>query len=189
MLRTEPSVQPLREWADDLAERRGVVVPQFDPAEAGDDARVLIVFEAPGPMAHAGNVRPGSGFISADNDDQTAENCWRARDAAGLHDGALHWNIVPWYLGVASRKPTGSNVRDGAAELLSLMRLLPRLDTVVLSGRYAQTGWRKHLTNSLHRPAMRVIETWHPSPLALNQPGKRAEFVDALRRAADTEAR
>ncbi len=186
MLETELRVHPLREWAEDLASRRSAVVPWPDPAEAGVDARVLVVFEAPGPMTNASNVRPGSGFVSVDNDDLTAENCWRARVESGLEDGVLCWNMVPWYLGTAARKPTASEITDGAAELLSLMWLLPRLDTVVLCGRYAQTGWNKHLQSSLRRPAVRVIETWHPSPLAMNQPGKRAEFVEALRTAAAT---
>lgn len=174
----------LTAWAAELASRRGVVVPRVDPAEGGVDARVLILFEAPGPMSNAQNARPGSGFISVDNDDQTAENCWRARSASGLHDGVLCWNIVPWYLGPASRKPTAVEIREGASELLGFMRLLPNLDTVVLSGRYAQDGWRKHLDHSLHRPAVRVIETWHPSPLSLNQPGKRRDFEAALQAAA-----
>jgi len=184
MLELEPRVQPLRAWAADLAARRDTVVPWFDPAEAGIDTRVLLVFEAPGPMTFEGHKRRGSGFISADNNDQTAENTWRSRAEAGLHEGALCWNIVPWYLGPASRKPTAVEVKDGANELLSLMRLLPCLDTVVLSGRYAQDGWRKHLAHSLRRPAVRVIETWHPSPLALNQPGKRDAYIAALREAA-----
>lgn len=186
MLETEPRVQPLRAWAGELAKTRGAVVPWFDPAEAGVDSRVLLVFEAPGPMTNTGNRRPGSGFISVDNNDQTAENTWRCRVEAGLHAGALAWNIVPWYLGPASRKPTAGEVEQGARELLSLMRLLPRLDTVVLSGRYAQAGWRKHLAHALHRPDVRTIETWHPSPLALNQPGKRDAYVAALREAAAT---
>lgn len=186
MLETEPAVQPLRAWAADLAERRNAVVPWFDPAEAGVDSRVLLVFEAPGPMTNAGNERSGSGFISVDNNDQTAENTWHSRVQAGLNDGAMCWNIVPWYLGPASRKPSAVETKEGAAELLGLMRLLPRLDTVVLSGRYAQEGWRRHLAHSLHRPNVRVIETWHPSPLALNQPGKRDAYVAALRQAAAT---
>lgn len=183
MLETEPTVQPLREWAADLAARRDAVVPWFDPAEAGVQSRVLLVFEAPGPMTNAGNERPGSGFISVDNNDQTAENTWRSRVQAGLDDGALCWNIVPWYLGPASRKPSAVEMKEGATELLRLMNLLPHLDTVVLSGRYAQEGWRKHLAHSLHRPSVRVIETWHPSPLSLNQPGKRDAYVAALREA------
>jgi len=184
MLESEPRVQPLRVWATELAERRDAVVPWFDPADAGVDTRVLLVFEAPGPMAFEGHKRRGSGFISADNNDQTAENTWRSRDEAGLHDGTLCWNIVPWYLGPASRKPTAAEAADGAKALLSLMRLLPRLDTVVLAGRHAQAGWRKHIAHSLQRPDVRVIQTWHPSPLALNHPGKRDEYVAALREAA-----
>jgi len=185
MLESEPRVQPLREWAADLAARRDAVVPWFDPAEAGIDTRVLLVFEAPGPMTFEGHKRRGSGFISADNNDQTAENTWRSRAEAGLHDGALCWNIVPWYLGPpASVRPTADDLKDGADALVELMRLLPKLDTVVVSGRFAQRGWNRHLAHSLRRPDVRVIETWHPSPLALNHPGKRDEYVAALREAA-----
>ncbi|WP_336629666.1 MULTISPECIES: hypothetical protein [unclassified Microbacterium] len=77
-----------------------------------------------------------------------------------------------------------AEIAEGAIELLDLMKLLPRLDTVVLAGRYAQSGWKKHLDRSLRRPVVRVIETWHPSPLSLNQPGHRVEFAAALRAAA-----
>ena len=95
MLHTVPTIQPLREWADNLAARREVVVPYMDPADAGTAARVLFLFEAPGPMTNAGNPRRGSGFISVDNDDQTAANAWNARNDAGLHEGVMHWNAVP----------------------------------------------------------------------------------------------
>ena len=184
MLTTEPRVEALRDWARALERRRGVVVPQFDPADGGNEARVLLLLEAPGPMTNTSNTRPGSGFISVDNDDQTAANVWLARDEVGLHDGVIHWNIVPWYLGTAARKPTVAELADGAAELLDLMRLLPRLETVVLAGRFAQSGWKKHLDRSLYRPVVRVIETWHPSPLSMNQPGHREHFTTALRGAA-----
>ena len=87
MLLTEPRVQPLREWCSDLAERRGVVVPEFDPAEAGIEARVLIFHEVPaGPMIDRGKAseRPVSGFVSVDNDDQSAANMWSLREESGL---------------------------------------------------------------------------------------------------------
>ena len=184
MLRTVPAVQPLRVWAEDLENRvPGRIVPRFDPAEAGIDSTVLFVLEAPGPMTNASNARPGSGFISADNDDATAENVWRVRSEVGLHDGVLHWNIVPWYLGAASVKPTRAELAEGSAALLELMGLLPKLRTLILAGRYAQDGWRTGIAGSLRRPPVEVIETWHPSPLALNQRGKRAEFKTALARA------
>lgn len=181
MLDREPA-GPLLRWAEGLAARRGVTVPLFDPAEAGVAARVLIVHEAPGPMTNADNARPGSGFISVDNDDQSAETMWRLREQVGLSQHlALHWNIVPWYLGAASIKPTAQELGQGAMELRRLLALLPDLQVVVTSGRFAQTGWTKHIAP--FRSDLVVIPTWHPSPLAMNQPGKRDELRRALERA------
>lgn len=183
MLESTERVAPLREWAAELASRRNAVVPLFDPAEAGVEARVLMLFEAPGPMTNAENKRPGSGFISVDNDDQSAENVWRARDAVGLHDGVLAWNIVPWYLGPASKKPNAAELGQGGMELRRLLPLLPNLAAIVLSGRLAQIGWTKHVAPYVGS-SMTVIETWHPSPLSFNQPGHRDDFTRALSRAA-----
>ncbi|WP_245762349.1 uracil-DNA glycosylase [Mycetocola miduiensis] len=188
MLDEVDRVQPLREWAMSVEARMpGRIVPSFDPAEAGVEARTLFVLEAPGPMTNAvsGSRRPGSGFISVDNDDVTAENLWRAREAAGLHSGFLAWNIVRWYLGPASVKPKVAEVAEGAASLLELMRLLPRLETVVLSGRFAQRGWQANIERSLRRPVLNVVETWHPGPKSMNQPGKRADLIAALRGVAN----
>lgn len=191
MLTTIPSVQPLREWASDLEQRAdGRVVPRFDPAEAGVNARVLFVLEAPGPMANAlsGNVRPGSGFISVDNNDATAANLWLARDAAALHDHFLAWNIVPWYLGPASVKPNAAELAEGSAALRELMQLLPVLEVVVLSGRFAQRGWRKFVDPSGRLPVS-VVDTWHPGPQSMAQPGKRDALVADLRAVAGTLSR
>src|SRR5579872_4039607 len=47
-------------------------VPNFDPLDAGVDARVLFLFEKPGPKTAKDGRRKGSGFISRDNDDGTA---------------------------------------------------------------------------------------------------------------------
>lgn len=183
MLKTSERVAPLRGWATELASRRNAVVPLFDPAEAGVEARVLMLFEAPGPMTNAENKRPGSGFISVDNDDQSAENVWHARDAVGLHDGVLAWNIVPWYLGPASKKPNAAELGQGGMELRRLLPLLPNLAVVVLSGRLSQLGWTKHVAPYVGN-SLSVIETWHPSPLSFNQPGHRDDFTRALSRAA-----
>lgn len=184
MLRTVDSVQLLRDWAASF-ERRvdGRIVPHFDPAEAGVDARVLFVLEAPGPMTNA-LTRSGSGFISVDNDDPTAANLWKARDAAGLHDGFLVWNIVPWYLGPASVKPKAGEIAEGAEALREVMSLLPLLEFVVLSGRYAQRGWRTFVdpAGSSH---VRVVHTWHPGPQAMAQVGKRDELGADLRAVVD----
>lgn len=184
LLHTAETVQPLIEWSAELSARRGgALVPHFDPADAGVAARVMILHEAPGPMTNADNRRPGSGFISIDNDDRSAETEWHARNDAGMHTGLIHWNIVPWYLGPASVKPNAVELGHGGAALRSLLALLPDLRAVVLSGRYAQTGWKKHVAPFI-RSELRVVETWHPSPLAMNQPGKREHYRDTMARIA-----
>lgn len=132
-------------------------------------------------MTNAQNARAGSGFISSDNNDATAENLWRARRDTGLIEHELLWNIVPWYLGPASKKPKVADLREGAVYLRELISLLPELHTVVTLGQFPRRGWSR-----FGRPGLgigiRTIESWHPSPLAMNQPGKRAELHAALAR-------
>lgn len=96
-------------------------------------------------MTNSGNTRPGSGFISVDNDDRTAANCWTLRNETGLDDGVLHRNIVPWYLGPASKKPNAAELKDGAQETVRLLDGLPELRVVLACGLYAQNGWRKYV--------------------------------------------
>ena len=158
-------------------------VPDFDPADGASTTRVLFVLEAPGPMTNSSTKRPGSGFISVDNNDVTAANMWAARDAVGLDSGCLAWNIVPWYLGVASNKPNAIDLRDGALELALLLKALPALRVVVLHGSFAQRGWLEHTAKTLDQP-LNVAGTWHPSPLALNTPLRRQDLAGTLEWAA-----
>ena len=147
-------------------------IPHFDPGDSGIEARILTVLEAPGPMTH-GKLR-GSGFISVDNDDPTAENTWQLRRDVGALNGVLAWNIVPWYLGTTSIKPKVEELRRGAIALGDLLDRLPRLSTVMLCGRFSQRGWSQFVPQKV-QARYRVIETWHPSPLSLSFPGRRAE--------------
>lgn len=188
-METKPSYQPLLSYTRELVARRqqlgsDVVVPHFDPAESGAETRVLILLEAPGPMTNSDNTRPGSGFISVDNDDLTAANSWTLRNETGLDDGVLHWNIVPWYLGPANKKPNAVELKAGARETLRLLDTLPELRVVLACGLYAQNGWRRHIAPYLPNDNITVINTWHPSPLALKQPGKRDELRNAFMQAA-----
>lgn len=193
-METKPSYQPLLSYTRELVARRqqlgsDVVIPHFDPAESGAETRVLILLEAPGPMTNSDNKRPGSGFISVDNDDLTAANSWTLRNEVGLDNGVLHWNIVPWYLGPASKKPNAAELEAGALETLRLLDTLPELCVVLACGLYAQKGWRRHIAPRLNTSTITVINTWHPSPLALKQPGKRDELRDAFRMAANLALR
>ncbi len=61
-------------------------VPDFDPQDGGIAARALFLFEKPGPMTIPALVgkRTGSGFISRNNDDPTAEATFRFMQDASL---------------------------------------------------------------------------------------------------------
>ncbi len=78
-----PHVAPLTDFVRRLrASRAGdESIPWFDPTDAGVRARILLLLEAPGRRATA---KQGSGFVSADNDDPTAENAWHLYREAGI---------------------------------------------------------------------------------------------------------
>jgi hypothetical protein len=64
---------PLKNYVQELQNKhKGKDIPHFDPKDGGINARVLFVQEAPGPKAV--KSRGGSGFVSRNNDDQTAAN-------------------------------------------------------------------------------------------------------------------
>lgn len=67
---------PLREFVSGLRLRFPTVeFPDFDPLDGGVDADLLFLFEKPGPMTSIAGG--GSGFISRDNDDPSAEATFR----------------------------------------------------------------------------------------------------------------
>jgi hypothetical protein len=74
-------------------------------------ARSLLLLEAPGPKTAP--EWGGSGFVSVDNNDVTAESVWLAREAAGLEEHVIAWNIVPWVLGRANKKPSPAYLAQG----------------------------------------------------------------------------
>jgi uracil-DNA glycosylase len=173
-----PHVAPLSDFVRRLQTERGAVVPWFDPTEAGARARILLLFENPGRRADAAQ---GSGFISADNDDKSAENMWGFFREAGIgrRRDVVAWNIVPWYLGDERKigDVTARDIEDARPALLELLSLLPRLRVVVLFGRKAQAGWRRA------RPTVKVpvLEAPHPSGRWLNgHPEDRAVIVAVL---------
>jgi hypothetical protein len=179
-------VAPLNEWVRDLRRRLGpeAIVPWFDPADGGVDATILWLLEAPGPKAT--RERGGSGLISCNNNDTSAETAWRTRSEAGVdRTQVIHWNVVPYYLGSATRIRawTPGDVADAGPMLSELIALLPRLRVVILGGAAAQRGWRDHAPL---RSDLVVIDAPHPSPTNVNtRPGTREAIVDAWRRAGD----
>lgn len=173
-----PHVVKLTQFVESLRKARGVDrVPYFDPMEAGVRARILLLLEAPGAKATV--ERGGSGFVSADNDDRTAENLWRALREAGINRATevATWNVVPWYVGSNRRiRPVDSpDLLRSRQYLDELLELLTEVRVVVLLGRAAARGWARLGLD------VATIECPHPSPQNLGpRPRLRSVIAQAL---------
>lgn len=92
-----PHIAPLTAYAAKLRARASVEVPDFDPLDGGKNAQVLFLFEKPGPMTAANGKRIGSGFISRNNDDATAEATFNFMKQAHIpRTRTVIWNVIPW---------------------------------------------------------------------------------------------
>jgi hypothetical protein len=164
----ESHIEPLTFYAARLREGGVGSVPEFDPFDGGVNARILFLFEKPGPMTVLGMGKAGSGFISRNNDDPTAEATFSFMRTARIDRKlTVTWNLIPWWNG--TRKVTGPEVRAGLEALRELIALLPGLRTVVLVGRNAAAA---EPFLKLHHPELSVLKSAHPSPLV------RAKFPD-----------
>lgn len=175
-----PHIAPLSDFVAQLRQEVGseAAIPDFDPWDGGVDAEILFLLEAPGAKA----VK--SGFISRNNNDESAKNFHEISAESGIpRSRTITWNIVPWYIGSGTkiRPPTGGDIASGSSSLARFLDLLPRLKVVVLVGRNAQRG--EKLIRSL-RPEIHILKSFHPSPLFVNNaPGNRDLIVKAFREA------
>jgi Uracil DNA glycosylase superfamily len=152
----EPHMAALTYYAARLRGRGRGEVPEFDPFDGGIDAQLLFLFEKPGPMTDG---QTGSGFISRNNDDPTAEATFRFMQSAGIpRKLTVTWNVIPWWNG--TRRITGSELEEGVACVNELIALLPKLSSVVLVGRKAARA--AQLLDGGH---LSVFTSAHPSPL------------------------
>ena len=181
----DPPVKPLNDLVRRIdAARDEESTPWFDPDGGGVAARVLMLLECPG--AKSSRAR-GSGIISLDNDDQTAENLFTLQQEAGLaRSWAVNWNIVPWYLPAGNRTANASaaDVRRAAPWLSEVITLLPRLRVVVLMGRRAQQGWDLYTAAAGSRTDLATARCPHPSPLSINPHPENRELIRAALREA-----
>ena len=149
-----PHMRPLNEYVAGLGKRPGVEVPDFDPLDGGVDARVLFLFEKPGRMTVADGG--GSGFISRDNDDPTAEKTFLFMREAGIpRKLTVTWNVIPWWNGTRTVK--AAELREGAEET----RRLTGLRAVVFVGAKASRHARPHLKDT----GLAFFSSRHPSPI------------------------
>lgn len=161
----EPHIRTLTQFVRDLREKMGAeaAIPYFDPWDAGVQAEVLFLLEAPGPKAK------NSGFISMNNPDETAKNIFEMTHAIDLdRRRILLWNTVPWYIGSGQRIRAANtkDIRQGIDSLAQLLALLPCLQAVVLVGKKAQKV-EKHIRAVA--PQLNIFTSPHPSPMFVNR--------------------
>jgi hypothetical protein len=153
-----PHVARLTAYAAKLRERGSVEVPEFDPLDGGIDAKVLFLFEKPGPMTAEGGKRTGSGFISRNNDDSSAAATIDFMQRAGIPRRlTVSWNVIPWWNNTV--RVTKEELREGAKTVQELIDLLPNLRAVVMVGRNAAKA-RPYLDNR----GLKLFTSDHPSP-------------------------
>ncbi|WP_250005689.1 uracil-DNA glycosylase [Actinoplanes sp. M2I2] len=161
-------VRPVNELVDRLSGGERGWMPQVAPAHGGVDAVVLSVLRDPGPMTQVGK---GSGFLSIENDDPTAEQQCVAFAQVGLRAADITpWNAYPWYI---NRKPDAAQLEAGVQPLVQLLNILSSIKVVLLQGGDARDVWRrltrKHPGSAEERHLV-VIETYHPGRQALWSP-------------------
>lgn len=170
----EPHIRPLVDYVAQLRTSSGAEVPMFDPSDGGVNARLLFLMEKPGPMTSAGRRgRAGSGFISRDNDDPTAESTFKFMvEAAIPRQETVLWNVIPGWNG--TRRVTAEELGCGIRAINSLLTLLPKVGVIVLVGRKAQRA-----EPLLRGAGLQVFRSSHPSPIV--RASRRAEW-DAIPR-------
>jgi uracil-DNA glycosylase len=175
-----PHVAPLTDYVNRLraAAAAGAEIPWFDPWDGGVEARVLCIQQAPGRKAIE------TGFVSRNNPDETARNMFEICREAGIDRKlTVLWNVVPWYVGTGKTvgTVTRGEVASGLERLPGLLELLPKVRTVVLLGRKAESA-ASHLTCAGYRVFLSPL----PSPLFVNRArGNRERILSVFREVRD----
>jgi hypothetical protein len=157
LMLSEPHVAPLAQYVERMRlANPDWQFPDFDPLDGGVEAELLFLLEKPGPMTSPTGKRAGSGFISRNNDDPTAENVYNFMLQAGIpRKKTALWNVMPGWN--SKIQFTRSELRNGIEHLREVLPLLPKVTTVVLVGSQA----RKALP-LLQALGMHVFESAHP---------------------------
>lgn len=153
----EPHIAPLTDFVIKLRETHPASeFPDFDPLDGGSAADILFLLEKPGPKTSAKGG--GSGFISRNNDDPTAEATFGFMKEAGIaRKRTVAWNVIPGWN--ETIKVTTNELRAGIEALKGLLPLLPKLRTIILVGKKAQRA--RPLVEPL---GCRIFVSAHPSP-------------------------
>ena len=156
LLSNSEHMAPLISYMETLRMEDRGFVPNFDPLDGGVNSRILFLLEKPGPRAS--EPPKGSGFISRDNDDPTAEAIFKFMKVAEIpRSSTILWNLIPWWNGKILYR--AEERRAGLLRLHELLDLLPELKTVVAVGKQAE-----YASTHCAKRGLAVFTSMHPSP-------------------------
>lgn len=197
--RDDPHVEELNQLITTFrAQHPGRFMPFIAPTFGGRNARLLALFQEPGPKTVPSNV--GSGMLCIENDDPTA-----ARHKALLAEykidtsDVVSWNAHPWYNPQSDADRTPAEELAATRMLSRVLSLLPNLRVVMLHGHAARNAWARLenytpvdtqvgpmvLPGRVHTRRIRAINSWHLSPRVVDPATKTAEEVARFNREID----
>lgn len=156
-------ITEINKYIDELSKESWL--PYVAPHYGGKDARLLSVLSDPGPKTCEDS---GSGFLSMENDDPTAERIFNFFLEAGIGSSDIvPWNAYPWYI---NAKPSTNQLKLRITRWLNIIRMMPKLKVIMLHGNSAKKGWKyllHHCPFIIDERRLTVIETYHTSSQAL----------------------
>lgn len=174
--RYESHIEPINRLVDELREKRQCGMPYVDARYGGVEAEVLFLFQDPGPGTDANAT--GSGFLSAQNNDPSAERFLRCLNKVGLAvERVVTWNAYPWMK--PGKGLTAKQLEEGGEVLVRLFERLPKLQVVMLMGKKAQECWqrlqrqRPEVTRAYH-----TLESYHTSGRGITNGGQLASAAE-----------
>lgn len=173
--RFDPHVEPLNRLVEELRRPDRGYLPWVDPLYAGVSAEVLLLLKDPGPMTDSSNR--GSGFISTQNDDPTAERLARLLEESGLGvERVVAWNIWPWV--PTGKSYTNPMLDEGGDALLRALGMMQRLRVVITMGLVAKRGWERLVRRDIAVAHDRIVlHTLHTSRRGITNGGQSKAAV------------
>lgn len=164
-------VERINRFIDELGAKHDTGHPPYIPPMCGgSDALALSISRDPGPKAGG---TTGSGFLSIENDDPSAERMGKFLAEAGIdYAQVVPWNAYPWYI---NSDPTTDQLLAGVEPLRDLIGLMPRLRMVLAHGTAARKGWNLFLRQHrdlIERRGIVWLSTYHTSRQALQTPDR-----------------
>jgi hypothetical protein len=137
--RFDDHIAPVNGLVDELRAEAGEWAPYVAPHHGGTKAHILLLLQAPGPGTDDVSS-DGSGFLSVENDDPTAQLMAQCLDRARVSQSeVIPWNAYPWV--PHEGRITAAMVRKGLDPLVRLLGTIDDLVVVMPMGKVANDSW------------------------------------------------